>query len=88
VPDHERITELAEHLTGLGEEHAGVHFATIGWILPALHDPDGHEVRFYTTASHRDRPHDGQVRVIHDARESAQKREAEYAAAQQSAAER
>ena len=30
----------------------GVHFATIGWILPLLHDPDGHEVRFYSVESH------------------------------------
>lgn len=43
---------LAEHLSSLGEPHAGVHFATLGWILPMLHDPDGHEVRFYTTESH------------------------------------
>lgn len=52
VPDRERIEALATHLTGLGETHAGVHFATIGWILPMLHDPDGHEVRFYTMESH------------------------------------
>lgn len=52
VPDRRRLVELAEHLTGLGEQHAGVHFATVGWILPMLHDPDGHEVRFYTTETH------------------------------------
>ncbi|WP_051791528.1 VOC family protein [Amycolatopsis jejuensis] len=52
VPDRARITELADELTRRGERHAGVHFATIGWILPGLHDPDGHEVRFYTTESH------------------------------------
>ncbi|MFI6602338.1 VOC family protein [Nonomuraea sp. NPDC050536] len=52
VPDKPAIDALAEHLTSLGEEHAGVHLATIGWILPNLHDPDGHEVRFYTTAQH------------------------------------
>jgi AcrR family transcriptional regulator len=48
----ERIEALAAHLSGLGEAHAGVHFATIGWILPMLHDPDGHEVRFYSVESH------------------------------------
>jgi catechol 2,3-dioxygenase-like lactoylglutathione lyase family enzyme len=48
VPDREALDALAARLTGLGEEHAGVHWASIGWILPLLHDPDGHEVRFYT----------------------------------------
>ncbi|HJQ47565.1 MAG TPA: VOC family protein [Amycolatopsis sp.] len=52
VPDKGAMEELAERLTGLGETHAGVHFATFGWILPATHDPDGHEVRFYTTDHH------------------------------------
>lgn len=52
VPDRDRLEALAAHLTGLGEAHAGVHFATIGWILPMLHDPDGHEVRFYSMESH------------------------------------
>lgn len=52
VPDRPRIQALADHLTALGEKHAGVHFATIGWILPMLHDPDGHEVRFYSMESH------------------------------------
>src|SRR5437763_14049530 len=40
-----------------------VHFATIGWILPELHDPDGHEVRFYATTHHSEPPSDGVVRV-------------------------
>lgn len=48
VPDEGTIRDLADHLSALGEEHAGVHHATIGWILPLLHDPDGHEVRFYS----------------------------------------
>lgn len=52
VPDRERIEALAAHLSSLGEKHAGVHFATIGWILPMLHDPDGHEIRFYSMESH------------------------------------
>lgn len=52
VPDRARLVELADHLTSLGEAHAGAHFATLGWILPMLHDPDGHEIRFYTTESH------------------------------------
>ena len=52
VPDRARLVALADHLTALGETHAGVQFATLGWILPMLHDPDGHEVRFYTIESH------------------------------------
>ena len=51
VPDRDSIEALATHLSSLGEAHAGVHFATIGWILPMLHDPDGHEVRFYSVES-------------------------------------
>lgn len=52
VPDKTSIESLAAHLTDLGEDHAGVHLAGVGWILPDLHDPDGHEVRFYTTERH------------------------------------
>ncbi|NYE45367.1 catechol 2,3-dioxygenase-like lactoylglutathione lyase family enzyme [Spinactinospora alkalitolerans] len=52
VPDKAAIDELAERLTALGEAHAGVHLATVGWILPMLHDPDGHEIRFYTIEHH------------------------------------
>jgi hypothetical protein len=33
-----------------------VHRASEGWILPLLHDPDGHEVRFYTHARHEHAP--------------------------------
>ena len=46
VPDKDAIDRLAAGLTRLGESHAGVHWASIGWILPARHDPDGHEIRF------------------------------------------
>src|SRR5438552_3310552 len=63
VPSKEAIEDLAARLTALGEPHAGVHFATIGWILPELHDPDGHEVRFYTTTHHSEPPKEGAVRI-------------------------
>jgi hypothetical protein len=63
VPSKEAIEDLAARLTALGEPHAGVHFATIGWILPQLHDPDGHEVRFYTTTHHSEPPSQGVVRI-------------------------
>ena len=74
VPTKEAMDELAGHLTDLGEPHAGVHFATIGWILPALRDPDGHEVRFYTTTHHREMP-DGEVVRVENPREAAEARE-------------
>jgi catechol 2,3-dioxygenase-like lactoylglutathione lyase family enzyme len=74
VPDKSALTALAERLTDLGESHAGVHYATIGWILPSLHDPDGHEVRFYTTDQHTDLPH-GQAIRIENPREAAEPRE-------------
>jgi catechol 2,3-dioxygenase-like lactoylglutathione lyase family enzyme len=48
VPGKPELDDLARRLAAQGEAHAGVHWASIGWILPALHDPDGHEIRFYT----------------------------------------
>jgi catechol 2,3-dioxygenase-like lactoylglutathione lyase family enzyme len=74
VPDKDAIDQLAARLTRLGEQHAGVHWATIGWILPELHDPDGHEVRFYTLQHHTE-PEPDVVTVIHDPRESAERHE-------------
>jgi len=74
VPDKEAIEQLAQRLTALGERHAGVHWASIGWILPELHDPDGHEVRFYTRQHHTEAG-PGEVTTIHDPRESAERRE-------------
>jgi hypothetical protein len=56
-----------------------VHWASIGWILPELHDPDGHEVRFYTIAHHTDLA-PGTVTTITDPRESAERRERAQAA--------
>lgn len=76
VADEASMRALADHLTALGEEHAGVHFATIGWILPMLHDPDGHEVRFYTIAHHTDLPADGRPVVVEHPRETAEANEA------------
>jgi len=79
VPDREAIDQLAARLTTLGERHAGVHWATIGWILPGLHDPDGHEVRFYTIAHYTDLA-PGTVTTVTDPRESAERRERARAA--------
>ena len=74
VPDKEAIDRLAARLDALGEQHAGVHWASIGWILPYLHDPDGHEIRFYTLQHHTE-PSPGQATTIHDPRENAELRE-------------
>jgi hypothetical protein len=51
-----------------------------GWILPLLHDPDGHEVRFYTVEHHSDPLKPG-VTTIHDPRETSERREREQRAA-------
>ena len=77
VPDKASIDDLAARLHALGERNAGVHFASIGWILPELHDPDGHEVRFYTTEQHTEEPGTGEPLTINDPRETSQRREAE-----------
>ena len=74
VPDKPAIEALAERLSALGEEHAGVHGASLGWILPYTHDPDGHEVRFYTHQHHTE-PDPGMTTTIHDPRETAERRE-------------
>jgi catechol 2,3-dioxygenase-like lactoylglutathione lyase family enzyme len=74
VPDKDAIVRLADRLTGLGEQHAGVHWASVGWILPELHDPDGHEVRFYTVQHHTE-VDPRAVMVVTDPRENAARRE-------------
>jgi hypothetical protein len=70
---------------GLGEAHAGVQFATIGWILPLLHDPDGHEVRFYTLESHTAVDSTAPL-IVEDAIASARMREREWRARQAASA--
>jgi catechol 2,3-dioxygenase-like lactoylglutathione lyase family enzyme len=76
VPDKATMDDLAGRLSALGEEHAGVHWASIGWILPDLHDPDGHEVRFYTVAHHTELDPTSAT-TISDPRETAQRRSGE-----------
>jgi catechol 2,3-dioxygenase-like lactoylglutathione lyase family enzyme len=80
VPDKQSLEDLAHRLTALGEQHAGVHVASIGWILPMLHDPDGHEIRFYTHAAHTE-PAPGEVLRVEDPRERAEQRERELSQA-------
>jgi len=84
VPDRDAMQALAGHLTELGETHAGVQFATIGWILPMLHDPDGHEVRFYSLESHTELDPATPLNV-EDAIRSARRRETEWLAARSAA---
>ena len=72
VPDKDALEALAARLTALGEHHAGVHVASTGWILPLLHDPDGHEVRFYTIAHHTEWDPSGAPTPATDAREGAE----------------
>jgi catechol 2,3-dioxygenase-like lactoylglutathione lyase family enzyme len=85
VLDREAIEALAAHLTALGEAHAGVQFATIGWILPLLHDPDGHEVRFYTLESHTAVDPTAPL-IVEDPIASARMREREWQARQAASA--
>jgi len=79
VPDEAAIRALADQLTALGEEHAGVHLATFGWILPMLHDPDGHEVRFYTVDHHTE-PDPDHVLSVDNPVETARRRAAQVGA--------
>ena len=48
VPGHDAIDALAGRFTALGDDHLGVMRTPVGWVLLGVHDPDGHEVRFYT----------------------------------------
>jgi catechol 2,3-dioxygenase-like lactoylglutathione lyase family enzyme len=50
VTGKDEIDALATRFDELGEQHAGVHPAGPGHVLPNLRDPDGFEVRFYTLA--------------------------------------
>jgi hypothetical protein len=74
VPTRAALEELAGRLTELGDEHGGVRLGSTGWVLPYLHDPDGHEVRFYTTEQHTD-SNDPSIRVLTEAHGWANQRE-------------
>jgi catechol 2,3-dioxygenase-like lactoylglutathione lyase family enzyme len=70
VPTKAALDALSVRLAQLGDAHAGVQLASLGWILPGLSDPDGHEIRFYTTESHKEAP-EGQVYVVDRGRPTA-----------------
>ena len=48
VPGKAAVDALAEHFDEIGQGHLGVQRTHVGWILPGVSDPDGHDVRFYT----------------------------------------
>ncbi|MFB6437797.1 VOC family protein [Streptomyces sp. NPDC056411] len=71
VPDSAAIEALAARMEVLGEPHGGVWCGLRGWLLPLLHDPDGHEVRVYTIEEHT--LHEpGEVMRMVDPQESAE----------------
>jgi len=76
VPDRAAMLDLAARLDALGQPHAGVHEASLGWILPEVTDPDGHALRFYTMEHHTG-PRATAVTTIRDPRETAERRERE-----------
>ena len=48
VPGHDAIDALAARFAEFGDAGGEVHRTPVGWVLLGIHDPDGHEVRFYT----------------------------------------
>ncbi len=74
VPSEAALRSLAVRLDALGERHGGILRGSHGWLLPYLHDPDGHEVRFYTSEEHT--AHDqSQVMRVEGSRESLEQAE-------------
>jgi len=78
VADKAAMDLLARRMDKLGQAHAGVHRASLGWILPEVLDPDGHTLRFYTMEHHTGVT-PGEVNTIRDPRETAERLEREEA---------
>jgi hypothetical protein len=74
VPDEDGLERLAEHLDDVGEPHGPVVRTPIGWLLPGVHDPDGHEMRSYVSDP-QTRPDASRPRRILDAGTSAARSE-------------
>jgi YD repeat-containing protein len=66
VPDRQALDDLALHLDEVGEAHGPVVPTPIGWLLPGVFDPDGHEMRFYYSTPGESTSHT-HPRRIHDA---------------------
>jgi catechol 2,3-dioxygenase-like lactoylglutathione lyase family enzyme len=66
VPDRRALDDLAHHLDEVGEAHGRVVPTPIGWLLPGVFDPDGHEMRFYYSTPDGSTSHPN-PRRIHDA---------------------
>ncbi len=49
VPDTGALRDLAQRLDDLDIGHGPVVRTPIGWLLPGVLDPDGHEMRFYVS---------------------------------------
>lgn len=48
--DRQSLDDVCAHLDRLGEPHGEVVPGHEGWVLLGLHDPNGLEVRLYTTS--------------------------------------
>lgn len=49
APHTAALNDLAERLDRLNVAHGPVARTPIGWLLPGIVDPDGHEMRFYVS---------------------------------------
>ncbi|MEU8251567.1 VOC family protein [Nonomuraea sp. NPDC048916] len=49
VPTLEALRAWADHLDALGERHGKIAEGSVGWLISGLTDPDGIEIRLYTT---------------------------------------
>ena len=67
VPNKAALDDLAGHLDDVGEKHGPVVETPVGWVLPGLRDPDGHEVRFYVDDPHQGPPTSSRPVRMYDA---------------------
>lgn len=49
VPDRAALQDLATRLDALSVARGPLVRTPIGWLLPGVFDPDGHEMRFYVS---------------------------------------
>ncbi len=66
VPGEAGLHAPSEHLDGVDEPHGPVVRTPVGWILPGVHDPDGHQMRFYVSDPERE-PDVQKPRRMHEA---------------------